>query len=73
MEKFWLVANNKENLQLLAKTTSLESNIPELIPSSMIVDDEILESTRKDSQGVKKIAELNSWDEEANDKVVPKE
>ena len=36
----------------------------------MVVDDEILESTRKDCQGVKTIAELNSWDEEADDRVI---
>ena len=69
IEKFWPVNKDKENLQLYAQKLALDK-IENLILSSMVVDDEIIDAVHKKGTEIRKVNELNSWDAEADDRVI---
>ena len=69
IDKFWPVSTNKENLQVFTRKLALQK-IENLVLSSMVIEEEIIDSVHKNSEEKRTIDELNSWDEEADDRVI---
>ena len=59
MDKFWSVSNNKENLQIFSRKLALQK-INNLILSSMVVDEEIIDAVQKSGLEERTVNELNS-------------
>lgn len=69
MEKNLVSAGNKEKLQLLArKVANFDNN--RLVLSSMVVNDEIIPSQYMNFNENIEIPELNSWEEEADTRII---
>ena len=68
IEKFWLSASNKENLQLLIRQVAL-TKFDNVVLSSMFIDDELVNSFHQAPISTS-VDELDSWEEEADNKVI---
>ena len=69
MEKFWSSGANKEKLQIVARDVAI-AEIQNLVLSAMVVDDEIVPAVLKNTEELSDIEELNSWEEEADCRIV---